>query len=311
MKKRIQRVNELLTAFRKQKEQPQLPKKIIFNGVEGYDVYNTTAPFAWNEEIYIIGRVEKRDSEHSKAVFFVQDENGQFKPKQAIKQYDLQDPYISFIGNTIVFGGTEIFPHPDNPEKLAWRAKFYYGTDLTNLQFLTNGPTGMKDIRLIELKDKRIGVFSRPQGDKGKRGKIGFTIVDNLHNLTPVVINDALLLEQFDDEEWGGCNEATLLSNGKVGVLGHIAKFSTGDVRHYYPMVFCIDPLTGEYSDMKIIAERQNFLPGPSKRDDLIDVLFSSGIKCHGNGYATLYTGVSDVEAQQIEIVDPFLEFVK
>ncbi|SEO51956.1 Protein of unknown function [Amphibacillus marinus] len=302
-----QTVDKLLVAFREEAK-TSTPKKIIFHGVEGYDVYNPTAPFQWNDQTLMIGRVEKRDSEHSKAIFF-QEKAGEFYRLEGMPEYQLQDPYVSFIGGKIVFGGTEIYPHPDDATKLAWRAKFYYGEDLLAMEELVTGPRGMKDIRLIELANGTVGVFSRPQGERGGRGKIGFTVINKLTDLTAEIIDQAPLLDQFIDEEWGGCNEATLLSNGKIGVLGHIAKFSEGDVRHYYPMTFCLDAETGEYSEMKIIAERCNMLPGPSKRPDLEDVLFSAGLVRVENGKAILYTGVSDAETQSIEIPDPFSEY--
>ncbi len=309
MQNKIRFADDLLKEFHNNKNQPVNPKKIIFNDVDGYDVYNPTAPFIFQGQTYIVSRVESRDSENSLAVFFVLQEDGSYSPDIKIKRYKLQDPFVCFIHNQIVFGGTEIFPNPKDPSQLHWRAKFYYGTDLTDLKELTIGPDGMKDIRLVELKDQRIGVFTRPQGVIGGRGKIGFTIISNLQELSATVINGATLIELFDDKEWGGCNEATLLNNGKIGILGHIAKFTTGEIRHYYPMVFCLDPKTKEYYGMKIIAERKNLLDGPAKRQDLIDVLFSSGLVRNNLGKATLYTGVSDVEVQSIEIEDPFLRF--
>ncbi len=42
----------------------------VFQGVEGYDVYNPTAPFSYQGKTMICARVEKRDSEVSQAVFF-------------------------------------------------------------------------------------------------------------------------------------------------------------------------------------------------------------------------------------------------
>ena len=93
----------------------------------------------------------------------------------------------------------------------------------------------MKDLRLVELQDGSIGVFTRPQGEKGGRGKIGFTRVASLEELSIDQINKAPLLEgQFVDEEWGGCNEIHLLPNGILGVLGHIACFDEQGDRHYY-----------------------------------------------------------------------------
>lgn len=304
----IQFVDELLAQFREKDEKPKKPKKVIFSEIEGKDVYNPTAPFMDNGQLVIAGRVESRDSEHSEVIFFIE-KDGEWVPRKNTPTFVLQDPYFSFIKGELIVGGTEVFPHPENPDALWWHARFLKGVDINSLETFIYGPNGMKDIRLVELKDGRVGVFSRPQGKKGGRGKIGFTIVNSLDDLTPEVIANAPLLTQFSDEEWGGVNAAYLLANGKVGVLGHIAKFTEGDVRHYYPMAFCIDVNTGEYSSMEILAERANLLEGPAKREDLIDVLFSAGLVRHKNGTATLYTGVSDVEVQTVEIMDPFTKF--
>ncbi|MNW62547.1 hypothetical protein D3C74_406880 [compost metagenome] len=161
------------------------------------------------------------------------------------------------------------------------------------------------------MSDGSIGIFTRPQGKKGGRGKIGFAKVGRLEDLSIEVVQEAPLLDQFLDEEWGGCNEIHLLANGKLGVLGHIARFDEQGDRHYYPMAFCYDPVTGQYSDMQIIAERSDFLPGPSKRPDLADVVFSGGLVRKGGGKANLYAGISDAEAQKLEIDDPFAELEK
>ncbi len=303
--RRVQYVDRLLEMHRAQKCGIN-SKRIIYVGVEGNDVYNPTAPFSYGGETLMIARVERRDSEYSKAVFFKKVAEDKYEVDERFPEYELQDPYINKVGEYYVFGGTEIFPHPDNADALWWRAKFYYGTNLEDLKELTVGPNGMKDIRLIGLPNGKVAIFSRPQGEKGGRGKIGFTMIDSLDELSPGVIEDAALLEQFDDLEWGGSNELTLLEDGRIGVLGHIAKYSEGTVRHYYPMVFVVNPETREYTDMKIIAERREFLDGPSKREDLRDVLFSAGIVLDG-AKAVLYTGVSDVEVQYIEIDNPFL----
>lgn len=190
-----------------------------------------------------------------------------------------------------------------------WRTKFFKGERFDELEFFAYGPNGMKDIRLVQLDNNKIGVFTRPQGQKGGRGKIGFIVIKNLALLTDDNINKAPLLDQFIDDEWGGVNEITLLKNGKLGVLGHIAKYTGDYIRHYYPMIFVLDPATMGYSPIEIIAKRDKFLSGPSKRADLVDVLFSGGLIRLENNKALLYTGVSDVEAQFIEMKDPFLKY--
>lgn len=300
----VQYVDDLLVSYNLENRTSN-PQKVSFKGVEGYDVYNPTAPFEFNGKTLMIGRVERRDSEISQAVFFERQKDNTYVELEGMKRYDLQDPFITKLGSTWVFGGTETFAHPDNPKNLWWRTKFYSGEDLFSLEPLTYGPNGMKDIRVVELEDSRVGVFTRPQGEIGGRGKIGFTIIDRLTDLSVQVINQAKLLNQFDEEEWGGVNQPLLLENGTIGVLGHIAKFTADGARHYYSMAFTLDPVDISCSPMKIIATRNDFLDGPAKREDLIDVLFSAGLVVNGE-HATLYAGVSDVEVQSIQIDNPF-----
>jgi hypothetical protein len=187
--------------------------------------------------------------------------------------------------------------------------EFLRGSALSDLQQFLVGPTGMKDIRLVEMADGRVAVFSRPQGPVGGRGKIGFTIVSSLSAITAEVIANAPLFPgQFLDEEWGGANEIHVLSNGKLGVLGHIARFDEQHHRHYYGMVFSVDA-NGVATPPRIIAQRSMFPGGPAKRADLADVIFSGGLNRHGNGTATLFAGISDAEAAYLHIPDPFVEF--
>ena len=298
---------ELVEAYRtkENKPQPAQAEKLLFDGVEGRDVYNISAPFEDEGELVIAGRVENRDSEVSEIHFFVRREE-RWTPRDGAPIFALQDPFLTRISGELVFGGVETFPHPSEEGKVSWRTVFYKGPSLANLEQFFRGPDQMKDLRLVELSDGTIGVFTRPQGEKGGRGKIGFARVNALSELTVEAVLEAPLLEQFRDEEWGGCNEIHVLSNGKLGVLGHIARFDEQGDRHYYPMVFVYDPANGTYSDMEIIAERADFLEGPSKRPDLADVVFSGGLVRGEGGKAELYTGVSDAEAQKLKIDDPF-----
>ncbi|SEM94398.1 MTP-1 family protein [Lihuaxuella thermophila] len=301
----------LLDEYRKADRKPFLPSKLQFAGVGGKDVYNITAPFEDEGEQVIAGRVESRDSEHSEVHFFVQ-LGETWVPKAGLPSFQLQDPFFTRIDGELIFGGVEIFPHPTIENQLQWRTVFYKGSNLRSLQKFFTGPIGMKDLRLIQLKDRSIGVLTRPQGKKGGRGKIGFTRIPSLAHLTLEVIEEAPLLPgQFIDEEWGGANEAHLLSNGLIGVLGHIACFDHQGNRHYYSMVFALDPDTGECSDIGLIAVRADFLKGPAKRSDLVDVVFSGGLVRKPDGTADLYAGISDAEAQRITIPDPFTIFEK
>ncbi|WP_173915415.1 DUF1861 family protein [Halobacillus sp. Marseille-Q1614] len=299
-------VQSLLKDYQKQGGVKQA-KKLTFAGVGDRDVYNITAPFIDEGERVIAGRVEGRDTEYSDVFFFVEQE-GHWVPRENTPTFSLQDPFVTTIGGQLVFGGVQVTPDPNDESKLTWKTVFYKGNSIRQLEPLTEGPEGMKDIRLLELQDGRIAVFTRPQGEKGGRGKIGFTKVNSLSQLTVETIDQAPLIEpHFTGEEWGGANELYLLENGDIGVLGHIAEFDEEGDRHYYPITSRYKIDSNQLTDMKIIATRRDFPEGSAKRPDLADVLFSGGLLFLENGEAELYVGVSDAEAHKAVVPNPFI----
>lgn len=301
-------VKELVEALRRRGEKREA-FPLRFAGVGDRDVYNITAPFEDAGEVVIAGRVERRDEEDSEVYFFV-NRDGVWMPREGAPVFRLQDPFVARIDGELLFGGVETFPHPDHPGARWWRTVFYKGETIGGLSPFLAGPNGMKDLRMIQLADGGIGVFTRPQGEKGGRGKIGFTIASTLADVDASLIEEAPLLPgQFLDEEWGGPNELHLLKNGLVGILGHIACFDEDGGRHYYPMVFSLDPKSRAASPIQLIAERDDFLPGPAKRPDLVDVVFSGGMIRNDDGTALLFAGVSDAGAQMLRMLDPFLPF--
>ena len=315
MHKTLRTCNELLKEYRGNNSSDNSSSKLNFlmgekflspNG-ESKDVYNITAPFEWDGRTLLAGRVEDRDSEHSEVVFFEQTE-GNWIPVPEAPVLKLQDPFITKADGLLIVGGVEIFPDEENPGALCWRTVFYKGKSLESLERFAKGPDRMKDIRLLQLADGRILVAVRPQGEKGGRGKIGFTVLKNLDELTEENMDRAHILEeQFIAAEWGGCNEMHLLPGGKIGILSHIACFDEAGDRHYYSTCFTYDVDTWEYTPMKMIAERKDFAPGASKRPDLEDVIFSGGLVRQKDGKVKLYCGVGDAEAHMRVIEDPFL----
>src|SRR6204780_4622635 len=92
---------------------------------------------------------------------------------------------------------------------------FYRGSSLEGLRHFLSGPLGMKDIRVKQLPDGQVAIFSRPQGAVGGRGEIGFTIAPSWDAITAEMIAAAPLFKgQLLKEEWGGVNEAHQLANG-------------------------------------------------------------------------------------------------
>ncbi|PHZ85096.1 hypothetical protein CRD36_08625 [Paremcibacter congregatus] len=305
--KETKRVKELVSEFRQdQKKNVFKTAKLKFSGVDGHDVYNITAPFRSANRTVIAGRVEPRDHEYSNVVFF-EETDGTWAPIAGAPVYNLQDPFITYIRNELVFGGVQI---KDVEKGLEWRTVLFRGPDIFNLVECFIGPAGMKDIRLCDLQNGKIAVFTRPQGEIGGRGKIGYVDIDNLEGLTIAVIESATLLHgMFHPMDWGGVNEAHLLTNGEIGVLAHAACYENDHLmqeRHYYAKSFIFNPVLKEFRDYKIIASRDQFEAGPAKRADLANVIFSSGL-IRIDGKATLYAGVSDAESHWIEIDDPFM----
>ncbi|MHA0856343.1 DUF1861 family protein [Paenibacillus sp. CMAA1364] len=284
--------------------------KLSFLGIDGYDAYNISAPFTMDGKEVLAARVELRDSEQSQVMFFK-------KSSEAWSLIDgapvlkLQDPFVTEVGSEWIIGGVRTIASEHNPEHIvSWVTEFYRGHSLFDLAHFATGPDRMKDIRLLELPNGKIAVCTRPQGEVGGKGKIGFIVLPSLAQLNEQSINAAAIYQdQFIPDEWGGVNELHLLANGMIGALGHIASFENNEIRHYYSMTFAIHPVTSERTPIKIIAIRDMFQEGPTKREDLVDVLFSGGIVRHPNEKAMLYTGVSDAEAHCIEIQDPFIVY--
>lgn len=297
---------ELLGEYRKNKR-PGGVERILFDGVDGRDVYNITAPFEDDGQTVIAGRVEARNSELSQVLFFSR--RGEiWSPLPGIRSLDLQDPFFTRIQGSLIFGGTHVFADAKG-RITSWRTDFYRGNSIAELQYFAHGPVGMKDIRLVGLADGRIGVFSRPLNLPDAQAKIGFTVIDSLEELTEEVIAQAELFDnQFLPAEWGGVNEPRLLSNGHIGILGHIAYRDAANNRHYYAMAFSLDPQSRELSAIRLIAERSDFPEGPCKYPDIADCVFSGGIVREKDGNAILYAGLGDVQAQRIRIPDPFLK---
>jgi hypothetical protein len=302
-------MEELVEEYRSRRLQVE-SNRICFDGVSGRDVYNITAPFEDQGERVIAGRVESRDTEYSDVFFFVC-RDGVWVPRPNTRVFrHLQDPFVSRAHGQLVFGGVEVWPNPGNSQWIDYRTVFYRGTCIDDLRLFAVGPQYMKDIRLVELRDGRIAVFVRPQGGMYGRGRIGFTIIDQLDDLTPWEITRAdLIPDQFIDEEWGGPNELHVLSNGLIGVLGHIARSDAEGNKHYCSAAFAYDSITREASPLKVIATRDDFAAGDTKRPDLRDVIFSGGLIRRNDGTAELYAGVSDAEAHVAVIPDPFAQY--
>lgn len=287
-------------------------RRLTFEGVDGRDVYNITPDFVWEGRHYIAGRVEQRQNELSTVRIF--EKIGQDRYRAVLPQLtfrNFQDPFVTVIHGELILGGVQIVCDPLHPERIfSWHTLFYRGKHIEELTLFAEGPSHMKDIRLTELRDGRVGIFTRPQGQKGGLGRIGYHSVDSLEDVNEDSILEARIFDtHFLPEEWGGANEIHLLPDGRLGVVGHIACRDTQRGLHYHSMTFVFDPETLTHTPVRILARRMDLYQGSeAKRPDLVDVLFTGGLVRHGDGSATLYTGVSDCMAFCAEVDDPFAD---
>lgn len=288
---------------------------LTFHGVEGYDVYNTSIPFTWQSKRYIFGRVERR-TEWARSWVRLFEETGK-DDWSLVKDsmiYQLEDPYVAFIGRELVLGGTHV--RLMQGRDLTYYGYFYKGTELDDLYYFATGPDYMKDIRLVPMADGRIGVFSRPRSEEirkkyGSESVIGFTIIDSLAGLTAEAVESAPFIPGIlEKDEWGGCNQAYLLDSGLIGVTGHKCyNEQEGEITKqiYMNVAFVFDPKKhAVISDVKIIGTRPCYPEAPAKRPHLTDCAFTSGIVARPDGRVDLYSGIGDSFEGRVTIDYPF-----
>ncbi len=299
---------ELLAAHRSGGHRPE-SRRLEFRGVQGLDVYNITVPFpnpGQPDQLLIAGRVEPRDSERSRVRFFARVGTDCWQLVPELPAFDLQDPFVCELGGVLHLGGVEIAADR-HTGGLAFRTVIMACPTLQSATVVFRGPWGMKDIRLVELASGRIAVFTRPRLGADGPGRVGFTVVEQLAELTDEMLQTApRLTDLFAEDEWGGVNHATLLADGRIAVVGHVARFDGDGGRHYYPVSFTLNPVDASWSGLQILFERGNLSPGASKRPDLADVVFPGGWISAGNGRLALYCGAGDAEAHTVSIPTPF-----
>lgn len=193
---------------------------LTFHGVEGYDVYNCSIPFEWEGKRYLFGRVERRNEwmrSWVRLFYETGKDDWTLVPNSMI--YQLEDPYITIIRDQLILGGTHVRVKENKLD--TYYGYFYRGNKVDDLYYFTTGPDYMKDIRLVDLGDGRIGVFSRPRNEEilkkhGSESMIGFAVIHSLSELTPEVIENASLIDSlFEEGEWGDAIRLTFLTVAK------------------------------------------------------------------------------------------------
>ena len=278
---------------------------LTFKGVDGFDVYNCSVPFFYRGKHYIYGRVERPNLWASSYVRLFEETQKDVYTVVPGFSLQLEDPYIAKIQNEMIFGGTHV--RKDKGEISTYYGYFYRGTP-DELTYFTTGPDYMKDIRVVQMQDGRLGVFSRPR--QGNKASIGFTILNSVDELGADAIAKAPPLNILSEDTWGGVNQAYLLSGGNIGCIGHYS-YEDKDANQkplsvYVNYSFVLDPHTREIDECKIIGTKSCYPPCEPKLPFLADCVFTSGIVMRKDGKVDLYSGVGDRYEGRITIDYPF-----
>ena len=304
---------EAKNAFEKSGSCPE-SHLLTFHGVEGYDVYNCSVPIQWHNQEYIYGRVEKREKWASSITrLFRKTGHDEYTVVPDSMIYPLEDPFVTVIHGELILGGTHV--QKKNGEIDTFYGYFYRGKDPEHLEYYTTGPANMKDIRLVEMKNGRIGVFSRPRGkhireEYGSESLIGWTVISTLEELNASLIASAEPIQRvFGNGEWGGCNQCYLLQDGKIGVIGHKSFHEPRDgtdIQVYMNVSFVLDPETATISEEMVIGTAGCYTGWEPKVPYLADCTFASGIIIREDNKADLYAGVGDTCEGRLVIENPF-----
>lgn len=304
-----------------EKTRPKREAELLrFAGVNGRDVYNCSVPFEDGGKTYILGRVEERKKfACSVCYLFEKKEDGVWYKVPEFDALPLEDPFYTKINGEVIVIGTHVVKEQGRVK--TYYGYFYRGTDIFHLEYFTTGPKYMKDIRLVQLPENKIGVFSRPRCEKmkeiyGCESMVGFTVISSLDELTAEVIQSAKYLKNFfEADEWGGVNQAFWLGSNLIGAIGH-QSYSYVDQQgcewsSYVNTAYIVDVEAGEVKEKKVIATRNDYPPTDSKLKGLGDCAFTSGIIGIENDVVELYSGLSDVDQGKVLIDNPFAAYIK
>ena len=322
----------LISELMKHRRMPLTPGWLLDFGIPpDIDIYNSSAPI-WDGHHWLqIVREEKGDQFTSQLTFFSQVSGNKYRREVDVSNlselsigYICQDPANAWIQQNLVITQVEVDPQSlnDTSQDTRLHSAIYAGENLNNLRLIARSPDRMKGVRLVELQDGKIAVFTRPQSpgdpDRGGLGKIGLTVVESLDQINTDVLAAAPLIPELfseDDEEWRGVNHVRLLPNGDLAVLAHIARFEKSEIDHskgYYPYFFTLDPITLRVENQQLLAKVADFrLNGQikAKLPELENVSYPSALLFPNDditsSYAIYMSGMKDSKMAAICIPNP------
>lgn len=301
-----------------------------FNGEvdnnQHFDVYNITPPITFGGKTVLGGRVQSGGLNLNSMGILFEIKGDKFVPMESAVWNRFEDPSLVKIINEkgkeeLVVYGVEVTP--DASGKLEGFKTVFYGTEDFDLwRRITEGPPGMKDLRIGQREgEQEISFFGRPQHffankDYGK-GNITFGAVSTIKHVNPESIETAKPIDKrLPHGEWGGVNRMRMIPSGLILAEAHrsfadytdwwnvpLSKTPPPVGRHYFPWLFLYDPLFNRTLDIGIIAEssdgislRREEWEFRGRARDLHNVIFTGGIDERNR----LWFGRNDLWAQRI-----------
>lgn len=356
-----QSLQELLN----QKEKPVSDGwTIIFHGLEeGESAYNVSDVFhveEGDEKIpHILVRVEgnRADQEFTSrlTVWRCSPDCRECWPTSIPKLQELvagkivEDPAIAYVKGQPVISWVEVTPpnSPNNPSKdSTWESFSCTGESFDQLRPLVASRKGSKtkELRFVDLLERGIGVFARP--DLDGRKKICFGIAKDWEDITTEFLSslkevqglsvggawggpDASELHTNDDigpdqQIWGGPNNARLLPNYDISLDMHFGWYEEGNGTNGDPtegnkkyvgghsiIVLPEGDKPAQAKHVKVVVERKDFknVNEPPKSPRLGEVFFLNFIETERlNSPTSIAVGsVGDAVQAGIEIPNPLL----
>lgn len=298
------------------------------------DVYNSSAPIKYNGgKPIVIVREEEGDEFSSQNRFFSYNSAGKFSRETNLSNLSelslgriCQDPAIAYVQGNLVVTQVEVDPASlyNASQDVRFSSAIYAGETLDSLRLITKSRVEdeMKGLRLVELQDGRVGIFTRPRSPgnpaRGGLGKICFTIVESLDQINSDILADAPHIQGLisgEENTWRGTNYTFLLPNGDLAVLDHRARFEKSEIkdsRGYYPGFFTFNPNSRRVDNQQILATIADFhFNGQvrAKRSALKNVFHPSALLFPDgdirSNYAVLWGGAKDSKMAAIWIPNP------
>lgn len=233
-------------------------------------------------------------------------------PASTIPKQGLKDPFLSRVGNELIFGGTEYkeFHGAIVPQTYIYKAPL---TNLRKMEFVAETGIGTGNLRLKQLPDGRIHVVQQFSGRNEVAGGLGrnaVLTVSNLEELEPLKLLHARInYHQVGPGE--GIRTTHIEPLGEdivyVGSVFRPDPTDTNKMESYVAIYSRLDPKP------KILLEQKDLAPffkrWPTTVLQSDNHLSVEGVERHENGTATLYITLGRAEAWRVVIPDPFLAY--